>query len=223
MKRRALRARGGAATWALVHAETTIWRRSADGWLAAALAAAVAALSCAWLGKLPGDLTRLYPYALAGAGALAAVVAAIRTLRREGPLVTLWLAAPLFGRELARAKVLAAMLRAAPVVLAAYAATLFELHPDMDAALSLLFVTLASAAICTPMTLAWDLRVRAALSPLLAIPCALVALLLGTAATLPAPFALLTTPVLTAILLYLALRRLGEHLAAFEYCGSTGR
>ncbi|TAM92742.1 hypothetical protein EPN42_00285 [bacterium] len=223
MKRRALRARGGAATWALVHAETTIWRRSADGWLATALAAAVAALSCAWLGKLPGDLARLYPYALAGAGALAAIVATIRTLRREGALVTLWLAAPLFGRELARAKVLAAALRAAPVVAAAYAASLFELRPNPAEALALLFIGLASMAICTPLTLAWDLRMRAELSPLLAIPCALVALLIGTTATLPAPYAVPATLTLTAILLYFSLRRLGEHLAAFECYGSNRR
>ncbi|TAM56536.1 hypothetical protein EPN52_13295 [bacterium] len=223
MKRRALRARGGAATWALVRAETTIWRRSADGWMATALAAAVAALSCAWLGKLPGDLGRLYLYALAAAGGLAAMVAATRTLRREGAFATLWLAAPLFGRELARAKMLAAALRAAPVLLCAYAATLFELRAGMATALALLFVAAASMAVCTPLALAWDLHARRALLPFLAAPIALVAFLLGSAASLPAPYALVATPLLAAALFYMGLRRLSECLATFEFCAAGRR
>lgn|GEM_PF-7105357 len=220
MKRRALRARGGAATWALVRAETTIWRRSPDGWLVTLLAAAVASLSCAWLGKLSTNLAHLYPYALAAAGALAALVAAVRIIPREGSLVTLWLAAPLFGRELARAKVLAAGLRALPVVLCAYAATLFQLRPGLPEAAALLFIALASAGICTPLALAWDLHFGSAWSPLLAIPCALVAMLLGRAATLPSPLAAPVAAILAAVLLYLALRQLSERLATFEHHAS---
>ncbi|MDE2573124.1 MAG: hypothetical protein KGM44_11490 [bacterium] len=223
MKRRALRARGGAATWALVRAETTVWLRSADGWLVTLLAAALAALTCAWLGKLPTELSRLYAFAIAGSGALAALVAALRIVPREGALVELWLAAPLFGRELARAKVLAAGIRALPVLLAAYGAALFELRPDAVGAAALLFIGVAAAAICTPLVLAWDLRLAAVWSPLLAIPCGVLALAIGWSATLPRPYAAPATAALAVLLTYGTLRQLSEQLAAFEHYGSTSR
>jgi len=223
MKRQALRARGGAATFALVRAETIVWGRSADGWLVTLLAAATAALSCAWLGKLPVDLGRLYPFAVGAAGALAAMVASMRTIPREGTLAATWLAAPLFGRELARAKVLAAAIRALPVVLAAYGAALFELRPTAGEAAGLLFVGLAVAAICIPLALVWDLRVPPAWSPLAAVVCALVAALLGAAANLAAPLAVPASVGVTAVLLYAALRQLGEQLAAFELSPSLTR